>query len=207
MSNLEPTDVGPAVGGDRAISEADRHHVVTLLTAAHAEGRLSATERDRRTAETRQALVFDDLVPLTRDLVTEAGPQPVNDAERPSSSDSEQIVAFFSGVERKGRWSVRPHLGISAVFGGVDLNMTEAVFEAKEITVDVFCLFGGVDLKVPPGTEVDNHLVAAFGGCTNKVGPPSPGGPRVIVKGFAGFGGVEIRHPKANKRRRPRATA
>jgi hypothetical protein len=203
MSNTEPTDVGPAAGGDRAISEADRQHVITLLTAAHAEGRLSVPERDRRLEEAHGALIFDDLVPLTRDLVT-ATPNQVQYAAA-NDGHSDQIVAIFGGVERAGHWSVRAHTFISVMFGGAELDLSEAVFDDPEISFEVFCLFGGVELKVPEGTVVDNRLIAIFGGCDHKVSPPIAGAPRLVLKGFVGFGGVEVRNPKSVRSRRDRS--
>jgi hypothetical protein len=200
MSNLEPTDVGPAAGGDRTVSEGDRQHVITLLNSAHAEGWLTVAERDRRSNEARQAQVFDDLVPLTRDLVT-MKPSAVRTADAPSG-EADQIVAIFGGAERSGHWTVRANTFVTTIFGGAELDLSEAAFEDRDLTIEVFCLFGGVQLKVPEGTSVDNRLIAVFGGCDHKVGPPTTDGPRLTLKGFAGFGGVEVRNPKKAKRSR-----
>lgn len=206
MTNpVEPTDVGPAVGGDLAVAEDDRQHVITLLRAAHAEGRLSLVERDNRVAAAQQATVFDDLVPLTRDLVT-AAPNPPSYATPSyatagSGNSADQVVAIFSGAKRSGPWQVRTHTSILATFGGVELDLTEAVFDAREIEVTVFCLFGGIELTVPPGTQVHNHAVAVFGGAeTKRLGIHDPQAPVITVKGFIGFGGLEIRAPKRSRR-------
>jgi DUF1707 SHOCT-like domain/Cell wall-active antibiotics response LiaF, C-terminal len=198
MNDLEPTDVGPAVGGDRSVSETDRQHVITLLTSAHAEGRLDAAERDRRLTEARAATVFDDLVPLTRDLVTSSPSIPL----AASSGEQPQIAAVFGGVERRGYWKVPAKLSVSAVFGGVELDVTQAAFEATEIALEVHCVFGGIELTVPEGTEITNLTNAVFGGCTIKVGPPQPGGIHIVLSGGVGFGGVEVRNPRASRVRR-----
>ncbi len=205
MSNpLEPSDVGPAAGGDLTASDTDRDHVIALLTAAQAEGRLSAAERDQRIAAARTAETFDDLVPLTRDLVSPTGPaaRPVmNYDEGHGTEEADQIVAIFGGATRKHRWRVRRNTSILAMFGGVELDLTEATFEAHELTFNVFCLFGGVEVTVPPGTDVDSSVIAVFGGTeVRKLAPPDGVAPRIVVKGFCGFGGVEVRHPKDRKR-------
>lgn len=198
MNDLEPTDVGPAAGGDRSVSEADRQHVITLLTSAHAEGRLDAAERDRRLNEARMATVFDDLVPLTRDLVT-ASPSVALVA--PGGAQP-QIAAVFGGVVRRGYWKVPAKLSVSAVFGGVQLDFTQAAFEATEIALEVQCVFGGIELTVPEGTAITNLTNAVFGGCTIKVGPPQPGGIHIVLSGGVGFGGVEVRNPRGSRARR-----
>ena len=202
MSNpLEPTDVGLVVGGDLTAADADRDHVVALLNAAHAEGRLTAGERDQRIATARLAETFDDLVPLTRDLVGPAGSRPVvnYDASHANQS-SDQIVAIFAGASRKHAWRVRKHTSILTVFGGAELDLTQATFEAQDVELNVFCLFGGIELTVPPGTEIDNQVMAVLGGSdVGKLAPPDPSAPRITVKGFVGFGGLDIRNPKVKK--------
>ena len=199
MSNVEPTDVGPVAGGDRPVAEADRQHVITLLNTAHAEGVLAAPERDRRLAEARAAVTFDDLVPLTRDLVT--GRPAVNYDLAHASANVDQVVAVFAGASRSGRWRVHAETNISAVFGGVELDLTDAIFESDELHLNVNCLFGGVELTVPEGTEVVNHVGAVFGGTeTRRLAAPVPGLPRVVLTGFAFFGGVSVSHPKGRQR-------
>ena len=206
----EPTDVGPAAGGDRTATDADRRQVVDLLNAAHAEGYLTVDERDTRVAAVGQATTFDDLVPLTRDLVTAprpvwpgvaptvmVDPGPVSSPPSGSTDAADQIVAFFSGSTRSGHWRVRRNTSILAIFGGADLDLSEAVFEAREVQITVFCLFGGVELTVPEGVEIVNSVGAIFGGSdVKKLVPPDPSMPVITVRGFVAFGGVNIHHPK-----------
>ena len=202
MSNpLEPTDVGPVVGGDLTAADADRDHVVTLLNAAHSEGRLTAGERDQRIATARLAETFDDLVPLTRDLVGPAAARPVVNYDASNATEaSDQIVAIFAGASRKHAWRVRKHTSILTVFGGAEIDLTQAIFESQDVEVNVFCLFGGIDLTVPPGTDVNNQVMAVLGGSdVGKLAPPDPSAPRIAVKGFVAFGGVDIHNPKVKK--------
>lgn len=202
MTNpLEPSDVGPVVGGDLIAADADRDHVVTLLNAAHAEGRVTAAERDQRIAAARTAETFDDLVPLTRDLVGPASTRPaVNYDNTNASGSADQIVAIFAGASRKHAWRVRKNTSILTVFGGAELDLTQATFESREVEINVFCLFGGIELTVPPGTDVDNQVMAVLGGSeVGKLAPPDPSAPRITIKGFVGFGGIEVRNPKVRK--------
>lgn len=202
---VEPTDVGPAAGGDLVASDADREHVVTLLVTAHAEGRISAAERDQRVGAARLAETFDDLVPLTRDLVSPTGPAAppiVNYDESDARSEADQVVAIFGSASRKHSWRVRRNTSVLTMFGGAELDLTQATFESRELVFNVFCLFGGINLTVPPGTDVDNQVIAVFGGSeVGKLAPPDRSAPRIVVKGFVGFGGVDIRNPKVRKER------
>ena len=203
----EPTDVGPAFGGDAAATDADRRQVVTLLRAAFAEGHLTAQECDARIAAAQSAVTFDDLIPLTRDLMdARAAGRPSTTAHplaRPTvdpndaNTNVEPFVAIFSGVGRSGHWRVRRTSSVLALFGAVELDLSEAVFEDETITLNMFVLFGGVEVTVPVGCQVQDSVGAIFGGTDRKkLAPPVAGMPTIVVRGLVGFGGVGIRNPK-----------
>ena len=78
----EPTDVGPMYGGHLRVSDADRHQAVRLLDAARADGRLTEADHRERTALAARAVTFDDIVPVTRDLVATADMVAVEQALR-----------------------------------------------------------------------------------------------------------------------------
>ena len=90
MTIPEPTDVGPKFGGDLRAGDSDRDQVMTLLAAAYAEGRLTKEEHDERMAQAVNARTFDDLVPLTRDLVPLH--TPINPAAAPTTVDSMSLA-------------------------------------------------------------------------------------------------------------------
>ena len=73
----EPTNVGPIAGGNLRASDADREQVATLLSTAYAEGRLTLEEHDDRIDQLMAAKTFDDLIPITRDLVLVGPATPV----------------------------------------------------------------------------------------------------------------------------------
>ncbi|RYG18980.1 MAG: hypothetical protein EOO07_07770 [Chitinophagaceae bacterium] len=85
---------------------------------------------------------------------------------------------------------------ITAVFGGCDVNLTQADFEG-EIIIDVTAIFGGAKFIIPPGWEVKSEVTAIFGGLDDKrsIQPITDGKNRLlIIKGLAMFGGVDIRN-------------
>lgn len=206
MANqVEPTDVGPLAGGDRTATDSDREQVVGLLWAAHAEGRLSGEDRDLRLRQAQAAVTFDDLVPLTRDLVSPTGPAAIGSVEYDetgATDEADQIVAVFAGTTRKHTWRVRKHTSVLTICGGAELDMTRAIFEARELEINIFCLAGGIEVIVPPGTEVDSRVGAIFGGTeVKRLAPPDGVAPRLVIKGFCGFGGLEVKNPKGSKNR------
>jgi hypothetical protein len=206
----EPDHVGPVPGGHLRASDHDRDQVAEVLDTAFTEGRLSREEHDERLDQLLRAKTFDDLVGLTRDLVVVGSPAPVAQQQSTSyavdpsaaSSETDRMVAVFSGAERKGRWRVRRRIEAYAVFGGVDLDLREAVFESSVVEINGIWCFGGLDIKVPEGVEVRNEVMGIFGGSDVKhVGDPQPGAPVLVLKGVALFGGVSVRGPRPSRRR------
>jgi hypothetical protein len=204
---VEPTGVGPAAGGSMRASDSDRDQVAALLSAAYAEGRLTREEHDERLERVVVARTFDDLIPLTVDLVP-LEPMPATVASSTSSfvvgdgsnTEVDRMVAVFSGVERKGRWRVRAKNQVTAVFGGVDLDLREADFDAPVVELNVQTCFGGVDIKVPAGINVRNETVNILGGTDVKnLGEPVEGAPTLVIKGVVFCGGVDVKGPRPKR--------
>ncbi len=202
MSYPEPSDVGPAAGGNRPVSDSDRSQVVALLESAYAEGRITAAEHTERIQAAGAAATFDDLVPLTRDLVAlddVRAPAPAwSQAPAPSGAEPELIVTLFGATERRGRWQPRRNLSVLTLFGSASLDLRAATFTDNTCEINVFCLFGAVDVLVPEGVDVQNHALAVFGSSEAKGTPPAPGAPTVVVRGFVGFGSIaaRVKRPK-----------
>ena len=206
----EPSNVGPIAGGNLRASDADREQVATVLNTAYAEGRLTREEHDERLSQLMAAKTFDDLVPITRGLVV-GGSRAVRPSPEPRSFDIDttapseepnRLVAIFSGVSRSGKWRVRRKNQALAVFGGIDLDLRDAIFEGSTIEMFGICCFGSLDIKVPPGVEVRNEMVGIFGDTAIKdLGDPIPEAPTLVIKGLTLFGGVTVRGPKPSRRR------
>ncbi|GAB2673861.1 DUF1707 SHOCT-like domain-containing protein [Kribbella swartbergensis] len=181
-------------------SDTDRDRVVDVLRDALMSGRLTQEEHAERLDQTLQAKTLGDLEPITRDLVIPAqtipaaapsnSPVPIEEPADPSRS-FDTMFAIFGGGERKGRWRVKRRTNAVAIFGGHDLDMTNAVFEGREVTVWAFAVFGGIDITVPDAVTVRSEGVGIFGGFAARGGDhPDPNAPVVVVKGLALFGGV-----------------
>ena len=105
--------------------------------------------------------------------------------------------AVFGGIERKVTTDDFRGGQVSAVFGGVELDLRRAGMRGDSAVIDINATFGGVELKIPPTWVVIPQVTAIFGGVGNKaVEPPldSPGVKRLYIKGAALFGGVEIKN-------------
>jgi len=205
----EPDNVCPVAGGNLRASDADRDQVATLLSTAYAEGRLSREEHDERIDQLMAAKTFDDLLPITRDLVIVGPPAPVATPQSSSrfaidttgqNAESDKMIAIFGGVTRKGRWRVRKNTHALALFGGMDLDLRDAIFEAPVVEISGFWCFGGLDMTVPEGIEIQEQTAGICGGTdVRDVGDPAPGAPMLVIKGVSLFGGVSIKGPKKRR--------
>lgn len=185
-------------------SDADRNEVTQFLNDAYADGRLTPDEHGQRAESALQARTLGELAPLTADLTplppAVVAPAPAAPPARSYSIDrvqggaTQHVVAVFSGTTRRGPWRVKPVINAIAAFGGVDLDMRDATFEASEIVVNATAVFGGVDIYVPDGVEVVDETFALFGGTDIKnLAPLEPGAPRIVVRGMSLFGGVDVK--------------
>ena len=77
------------------------------------------------------------------------------------------------------------------MFGGGEHVVTQAEIDDGE-DVDVFVLFGGVDVVVPDGITAAEDVTAIFGGAGCDVPCSGDEEPDIVVDGFVGFGGAEI---------------
>jgi hypothetical protein len=203
----------PAPQDDRRLalraSDADRDHVAALLGQALSEGRLDAEEHGERIERVYAAKTLGELRPLLADLPvsfappTAAGAVPSSRADDASSLAgmpvTDSVMAVFGEQKRRGRWLVRSGLDAKAIFGSVELDLTEAVLEQRELTISATSIFGEVTLIVPEGVMVVNEGTAIFGErnfALPQEQPYSADTPIVHVRGVTILGSVEAKRPK-----------
>lgn len=115
--------------------------------------------------------------------------------------DRAAMIAVFGGVERKGGWIVPRLIKAFAVMGGVDLDMREAHFAEGVTEIEVFALFGGVDIKVPTGVRVESTGAGIMGGfsVSSADADPGPDAPVLRISGIAIMGGVDAKLKRLRK--------
>lgn len=170
-------------------SDAEREQAVVRLREATVEGRLTLDEFSQRMEVAYAAKTHDELERVTSDLPAQAPPAPGTRRRA-----SRFTVSIFSGFDRKGRWHVARKHWVFSIFGGSDLDFRDASLEGGDATVYVVDIFGGTDLYVPEGIEVDFHGFGLFGGADEhgREPPPRPGAPVLRVVAFGVFGGTDL---------------
>lgn len=189
-------------------SDADRDRVADILREALAEGRLDAAEHSERIDGVYAAKTLGELEPLVRDLPqgrAHAGtgvapaPAPVPDGQHPGCGPKDNLVAIFSGSARKGRYRAPRKINAFACFGGIEIDLTEAVFEQQHLQINATAIFGGIEIRVPENVTLRQKGAGIFGGFDVRTSEAEdPHAPVVLVQGAAIFGGVDAK-PKRGK--------
>jgi hypothetical protein len=101
----------------------------------------------------------------------------------------------FSGSEIASHSKQFQGGSVSAIFGGAEVDLRDAT-PAADAQLDVFTAFGGVEVKVPEGWQVDVKGLPLFGGIENVTARDSvpADAPRLAVSATVLFGGLEVKH-------------
>lgn len=101
--------------------------------------------------------------------------------------------AMMAGLNRKNASKAFRGGEVTAVMGGCELDLRDAKIAGGEAVIEVFALWGGIDIKVPGDWTVVNNVTPLLGGSedTRKVVGSDPT-QRLVVQGFAVMGGIEI---------------
>jgi hypothetical protein len=150
-------------------SDADRDRAAAVLGNALATGRLTSTEHAERLDAAYAAKVLGDLAPLTRDLPAENAAHAahaenatyVGDASA-GSADRTRVAARFSKVIRSGRWVAGRRTVLTARFGALIVNLSDAVLPGREITLEIDAFCGKLIVVVPAGAHVIDEGGALF---------------------------------------------
>lgn len=99
--------------------------------------------------------------------------------------------ATFSGSELNYDGEVFEGAELTAVFGGVECNLRNAVI-TNDCAIQVCAVFGGIDILVPDNINVKVNSTSIFGGVSNKTAPCKDA-PTLYISGTCLFGGVDIK--------------
>ncbi len=137
-------------------SDADRDLVITMLSEAAGDGRLSLPEHAERSEQALSARTLGELVRLTSDLSLPSG-QPIRLYPRRS------VTALFARERRQGRWVVPDNFPVTAFFGDVVLDLRDAILPSHRVTIHVTAVAAQVRLIVPEGIAVEMPGRAVLG--------------------------------------------
>ena len=111
------------------------------------------------------------------------------------ASGALDIFAFMAGVSRGSNSTDFRGGSITAIMGGCELDLTQAsTLPGRRAVIDIFTIWGGIEIKVPTDWEVVNQGMALLGGIEDKTHHPAEARGQLLITGIAIMGGVEIKH-------------
>lgn len=177
------------------VADTDRDRTVTLLREHVVEGRLTLDEFSERMGAALEAKTRADLDAVMADLPESAAPSATAVSAAAPRKTSRWHIAVMSGHSTRGRWRIGGKTKAVAVMGGCDMDLRRAEIEGPEVEITAFAFWGGIDIVVPEGFDVELRGFSFMGGRSLRLRdvPIVPGSPRIIVRGFAIMGAVEVK--------------
>ncbi len=118
-------------------------------------------------------------------------------SETTNGNEHIEEVAIFGGGKRVIASQNFKGGNVTAIFGGVELDLTDAELSDDGAVIQLSCIFGGATLIVKPEWDVQVQVTSIMGGFTDKrkVYKQTGATPtkKLIIKGEAIFGGGELK--------------
>jgi len=200
----------PAVPEPRNMraSDADRERVANVLRDAAGDGRLTMDELDERLDAVYAAKTYAELEPITHDLPDAdasyvPAPSPaaakLDPARFGGEPTSHSAAAILGGFTRRGDWVVPKEFTAFMLLGGGEIDLREARFAEREVSIHIVAILGGCEIIVPEDATVRVTGVGIMGAFDHTgSGTGSPDGPVITVNGVAIMGGVDVKRKPTN---------
>ena len=103
-------------------------------------------------------------------------------------------TAVLGGVARGNNSTAFRGGELTAMMGGCEIDLRHASIDGEAV-IDVFALWGGIEIRVPPDWTVVSRITPILGGVDDKTRPPQ-GASRhcLVLRGFVVMAGVEIKN-------------
>jgi predicted membrane protein len=114
----------------------------------------------------------------------------------PGSSDSIiSAMAILGAVQRRINSQDFRGGNLTAFMGGCEIDLRSAgISGVTEPVLDLFAMWGGIEIRVPPDWTVVSHVDPILGGFEDKTHPPKEPTKRLIMRGTVIMGGVEVKN-------------
>jgi hypothetical protein len=111
----------------------------------------------------------------------------------------ENVVAVLSSATRKGRWRIGRRTHAYAIFGSIEIDLSEAIFEHRQVVIKAVSVFGSVEIRVPENVSLRGNGGGVLGNFeVRTLDSGEQDAPVVYVDGLALLGHIEAK-PKRGK--------
>jgi predicted membrane protein len=115
---------------------------------------------------------------------------------RPGDANSSfSALAIMGGVSRRNNAQAFRGADLTAVMGGCEIDLRQASIEpGTEAVIDVFAVWGGIEIKVPPDWTVITRAIPIMGGVEDKTHAPVTADKRLVIRGLLLMGGAGVKN-------------
>lgn len=143
-------------------------------------------------------LIAIGLMILFKRGIHRPGPGNWHKPHTPSEIDEGYLneTNIFSGSKRRITHQVFKGGKISNIFGGTEIDLSQAILDEGRVELTVECIFGGVTLIVPSDWKVIlnvNSIMGGFADKRNLIREPADPTRMLVIRGSSIFGGGEIK--------------
>ena len=165
------------------------------LSSQRACGRLGRTDDGPQTEAgwpTEASRQPDVIRPAEAGRLTEAGRQ--KESVRQTGNDTLSGMAILGAFIRGSNSQAFRGADLTAIMGGCEIDLRNAAIHG-EATIDVFALWGDIEIRVPEDWTIESRVMPVLGGVEDKTrAPKGASAHRLILRGFAIMGGVEVKN-------------
>lgn len=124
-----------------------------------------------------------------------APPEPLRLPNKDKSPEFIRSMAFMSYVDLHPLMPPFSGGDLSAVMGGIKLDLRDTAMDGDEVILDVFTFWGGIEIFVPPDWTVSSKLTTLIGGFVDNRRPTSVIPTKtLIIRGFNLMSGIELKN-------------
>jgi class 3 adenylate cyclase len=207
--------------GDVRIGDDDRQRVIDALSRHTGQGRLTLDEFAELVGRVYAARTRRDLDEVLAGLPEDVDVRPPAAARQavtgPAGGDGSvaprvttpvaprrRFVAIMCGTAARGRWRAPGRITAFAFWGGVKVDLRQAVIDERVVEVTAWAIMGSVDVVVPDGIPVDLDGMVLMGGSSDQTHrsnvAPLPHAPLIRVHARGLWGGVTARTSRRRSR-------
>lgn len=111
--------------------------------------------------------------------------------DRPRSMSA---FALMSGNVQRSSAEPVDAIQATAVMGGCALDLRKIRTGERETVIDVFALWGGIEITIPEGWALELRVTPILAGVEDSTAPPAPDAPVVLIRGTIVMGGAEVKN-------------
>jgi predicted membrane protein len=110
------------------------------------------------------------------------------------SDDTINAIAVLAGVNRGSNSAQFRGGELTAFMGGCEIDLRQAAING-EATIDLFAMWGGIEIQVPENWVVIGRVTPVMGGFDDTTRPPQGvSNHKLIIRGVVLMGGVEVKN-------------